>query len=204
MKSVLAMFTDEILDAFEARRPAAAGEIRLRVDRPSGEVFRSASRRQVHNLQTPDRTNRSAHDRRRRPDSPCACASISRTGRSDLDSSCGNSRHVGRRRRNLFAEHTLHHPIAALHRTGPQSRRVLGQKNRHRQQPAAAIVVGIVHADPFVIVSPNRGHAVVFARAPDSQKCICRTSDRESAGHSGSRLRETGSVPRTSPPAVRC
>ncbi len=39
--------------------------------------------------------------------------------------------HKRRRRRNLVAQYIPRHPIAALDRAGPQTRRILCQKGRH-------------------------------------------------------------------------
>src|SRR5690349_18762746 len=43
---------------------------------------------------------------------------------------------LGRRWRNLFAQQTAHYPIPTLHRAGPQTRRILRQKDRHGQESA--------------------------------------------------------------------
>src|SRR5207253_2643062 len=49
----------------------------------------------------------------------------------------------GRRWRNVFAQQPANNPIAALDRAGAQSRSVFGEKDRHGQQRAAAIAVGV-------------------------------------------------------------
>ena len=47
---------------------------------------------------------------------------------------------VGRRSRDVLAEQPADDPVASLDRAGPQAGRILGQKHRHGQQPAAPII----------------------------------------------------------------
>ena len=57
-------------------------------------------------------------------------------------------RDVRRRRGDVLAEQPVNDPVAALDRAGAQPGRVLGQEDRHRQQPAARVLLRVVDAGP--------------------------------------------------------
>ena len=67
-----------------------------------------------------------------------APASRAASGRRASLSSVGSTGTFGGGGGMRFAEQALHDPVAALHGTGSQPGRVLGQEHRHRQQAAAA------------------------------------------------------------------
>ena len=66
--------------------------------------------------------------------------------------------------RDVFAEYPADNPVAALYRAGAPAWRVLGQKDRHRQESAASELVGIINPHPIVWPDVANGHAVVFGQ----------------------------------------
>ena len=49
-----------------------------------------------------------------------------------------------------LAEQPTDDPVAALDGTGAQPWRIFGEEDRHRQQAAAAVWLGILDMDPFI------------------------------------------------------
>ena len=76
------------------------------------------------------------------------------------------------RRRDLVAQYVLRHPVAALHRAGPQARRVLCQKRGHRQQAAPAVAVGVGDANPNALIA--RLPAACRSDGPEQDSQTCR------------------------------
>ena len=113
-------------------------------------------------------------------------------------------RHHGRRRRNLLAQQPLHHPVASLHGAGPQPRRVLRQKHRHRQQPAAAVLARHRRRAPNPRRPPFAARACRSAsQAPHSRTCDARRETPAPMRRDPLNPRRTAPAPRTSPTAIR-
>ncbi len=81
----------------------------------------------------------------------------------------GNNR---RRRRHSDAEYFLYDPIAALHRTGSESGRILSKKYGHRQQPAASVTGSIIHTNPVAHVACYSGYAVVLCQRTINERVV--------------------------------
>ena len=73
---------------------------------------------------------------------------------------------IGRRSRDVLAEQPADDPVAALDRAGPQARRILGQEDRHRQQPAAPVPARVVNPHPPVGPEPRRRASRSAGRGP--------------------------------------
>src|SRR5262249_18684497 len=148
-KVVLAAFANVGLDAFEAIALDTAGEGGVRIDSVSGEILGTAlADRTVAFERESDRIE--ARVARGAGRVLAMLGEHVPQRQIHLGFGVRQLGHDGRWWRNHFAEYASHDPITTLDRAGAQTRSILREERRHRQDAAAAVLPGVIDAHPIV------------------------------------------------------